>query len=86
MVIYLKEVPMQLDAKTIIEKLGGIKKTSEILGVSETQVYRFTYSKGVNNGSGNTIPPKHWNNILAHAKSNNIDIDTTGLFKMFHNG
>jgi hypothetical protein len=77
---------MQLDAKIIIDKLGGIKKTSEILGVSETQIYRFTYNKGVNNGSGNTIPPKHWNNILAYSKLNNIDIDTTSLFEMLEDG
>lgn len=66
-------------AKSIIDKIGGHSVVAEWLGVSVTQVYRFTYSKK-KGGTGGLIPARHQQILLDKAAIADIDLVPADFF------
>ena len=65
-------------AKTIIERLGGEAKVSEITGTSFTAPYRWQHSKQ-KRGTGGLIPQKYHRLLLDYAAANGIDLKAEDL-------
>lgn len=61
-------------AKKIIEKFGGPKQVAEIIGVSVTQVYRFTYPRD-KGGTGGLIPADHMRTLRTEAEKRGLVLD-----------
>ena len=66
-------------AEQVIEKCGGIKRTAELVGKSESWVYRWTYpsSKGGTNGR---VPQSAQFLLLEAAKRGDVDISPDDFF------
>lgn len=66
-------------AKQVIDKCGGIKRTAELCGQSESWVYRWTYptSKG---GTGGRIPPAAQHALLEAASRGEVEITPSDFF------
>tara|TARA_R100001082_G_scaffold76742_1_gene44669 strand:+ start:5630 stop:5860 length:231 start_codon:yes stop_codon:yes gene_type:complete len=75
-----------MNATDIVNIIGNARKTADLCGVSITQVYRMTYPKGYNNGSGNRIDPKHFKKILKYSNQNNLGITKDDLWSMLPEG
>jgi hypothetical protein len=60
-------------ARSIIAKLGGEARVSELTDTAFTAPYRWQYPKS-KGGSGGRIPQKHIPTLLAHARDNGIDL------------
>lgn len=58
-------------ATTIIRKLGGEAKVSEITGTSATAPYRWQYAK-TKGGTGGSIPQRHHRVLMDFARKNSI--------------
>ncbi len=58
-------------ASTIIERLGGEAKVSEITGMAFTAPYRWQHEKS-KGGTGGLIPQSHHRALLDYAEQNNI--------------
>lgn len=71
-----------MNATDIVNVVGSIKKMADLLGVSETQIYRMTYDKNRHNGTGNKIPSKYWNIILQYSDDNNLGITKDEFWDM----
>ena len=68
-------------AKTIIDKFGGHQAIAEILGLSVTQVYRFTYSRE-KGGTGGAVPQRHIPTLLAAAKARDFALAVEDFFEI----
>jgi len=66
-------------AEKIIKKCGGVAATAEMVGRTESVVYRWTYpiERG---GTGGSIPQKAQKKLLALAKAGEIDIRPDDFF------
>ena len=60
-------------AHTIIERLGGHAKVSEITGTAYTAPYRWTYPKD-RKGTGGRIPDRYWWTLLDYARAQDIPL------------
>lgn len=60
-------------ARSVIKKLGGEARVSEITGTSYTAPYRWQHSKE-RGGTGGLIPQKHHRPILDYALEHGIDV------------
>lgn len=60
-------------ARTIIRKLGGPNKVSEVAGVHRTRVSNWARPKEAG-GTGGNIPFKHVPALLAHAREIGVDL------------
>lgn len=58
-------------ASTIIKRLGGEAKVSEITGMAFTAPYRWQHEKA-KGGTGGLIPQSHHRALLDYAEQNNI--------------
>jgi len=58
-------------ASTIIKRLGGEAKVSEITGMAFTAPYRWQHEK-TKGGTGGLIPQNHHRALLDYAEQNNI--------------
>ncbi|QUS39527.1 hypothetical protein RPMA_12295 [Tardiphaga alba] len=58
-------------ASTIIKRLGGEAKVSEITGLAFTAPYRWQHEKA-KGGTGGLIPQTHHRALLDYAEQNNI--------------
>lgn len=66
-------------AQSIINKIGGPNVVAGWLGISVTQVYRFTYSKE-KGGTGGLIPATHQQTLLDKAKAADIPLQPADFF------
>lgn len=60
-------------AASIIKKLGGYAKVTEILGCGKTAPYSWTYPRS-SGGTDGQIPQRHHRPLLDYASKNNIDL------------
>lgn len=60
-------------ARTIIDRLGGPSKVSEIAGVHRTRVSNWARAKSVG-GTGGIIPQKHVRKLLAAAREKGLPL------------
>lgn len=61
-------------ARTVIARLGGEAKVSQILGIGTTAPYSWQYGQD-RNGTGGIIPQRHHLALLDYAKENGIDLN-----------
>lgn len=66
-------------AHTVIAKFGGVTNMSKLTGINKQALYRWTYKREKNAGTGGIIPAKHHANILRVAKKNGIEISESDL-------
>lgn len=66
-------------AKTVIKKCGGPGIVAKIVGLSRTQVWRWTQSKE-HGGTGGLVPSEHQPIILAWARENDKPVNETTFF------
>ncbi len=69
-------------AKNIIERLEGHKRVADLLKLSTTQVYRFTYAKE-KGGTGGIIPAKHIPMLVGVQDKNGNGIELSDFFPAF---
>jgi hypothetical protein len=60
-------------ARTVIKRLGGEAKVSEITETSLNAPYRWQYPRE-KGGTGGVIPQRHHRKLLAYAKENKIEL------------
>lgn len=60
-------------ASTIIERLGGEARVSEITGTALTAPYRWQHARE-KGGTGGLIPQKHHRTLLDYASENGIEL------------
>lgn len=66
-------------AENIIEKCGGVKATAEIVGRSESWVYRWTYEKS-KGGTGGYVPRDAQAKIMAAAQAGKVNVEASDFF------
>ena len=71
---------MENVAARVIEKCGGHRVVADWLGLSLSQVYRFTYSKE-RGGTGGVIPASHQPTLLKKAKEHNVALAPADFFE-----
>lgn len=71
-----RQAPRYDPAKTVIARLGGEAKVSQILGIGTTAPYAWQYGQD-RNGTGGIIPQRHHVALLDYAKANGIDLSAT---------
>lgn len=67
-------------AERIIEKCGGVKATAEIVGKSESWVYRWTYDKD-KGGTGGTVPRSAQEKIMRAARDGTVPVRAEDFFE-----
>lgn len=67
-------------AHQVIEKCGGVAKTAELIGRSESWVYRWTYPKD-KGGTGGLVPRSAQEGLLAAASAGKVDIEPADFFE-----
>lgn len=65
-------------ARSVIQKLGGEARVSEITGTSYTAPYRWQHAKD-KGGTGGLIPQKHHRAILDYAREQGIEVGPSDL-------
>lgn len=65
-------------AHSVICKLGGVRSTARILGLSPSSVSRWM-TGAAKNGTNGAIPQKHWKTILNYAKQEQLKISISDL-------
>ena len=68
-------------AKHVIDKCGGPKKVSEMLGISLTQVYRMMHPKE-KGGTGGLVPAAHQQKLLDEASAEGISLEPADFFDL----
>jgi hypothetical protein len=66
-------------AEIVIEKFGGHAVIAEVLGVSVSRVYRWTYPES-RGGTGGLIPQKHQAPLLNAAREKQIELAPVDFF------
>lgn len=66
-------------ADSIIRKCGGHAQVAAWLGLSLTQVYRWTYPRE-RGGTGGLVPARRQAALLAKARQAGIDLDPADFF------
>ena len=66
-------------AKRVIDKMGGIQATADIVGASHSWVARWTYDRA-RGGTGGMIPAKYQQPLLNAAKERGIDLTPADFF------
>lgn len=66
-------------AENVIEKFGDKATVANILGLSVTQIYRFTYPKK-KGGTGGLIPAEHQQTLLNEARARGIKLFPSDFF------
>lgn len=61
-------------AKSIIDRLGGEAKVSEITGTAYTAPYRWQHSRA-QGGTDGLIPQRHHPALLAYARQHGISLE-----------
>lgn len=67
-------------AEEIIKKCGGVKKTAEICGRTETWVRKWTYPKS-RSGRGGLVPHEDAEKILEAASRGEVDVTADDFFE-----
>lgn len=67
-------------AKAVIEKCGGVRAVSAITGLSESSIYKWTYSaqKG---GTGGLVPSRAQVALIEAAKRGEVDLKPEDFFE-----
>lgn len=66
-------------AKSVIAKIGGVEKVSEITDKHVSRVYRWMYPKE-RGGTGGMIPQGDIPALIAYARANDIQISADDFF------
>ena len=66
-------------ASKIIKKLGGYGRTSRLLGVARSTVYRWTWPRSAG-GTGGIIPPKMLPSLILAARRDGILLSPQDLY------
>lgn len=67
-------------ATTIIASLGGLTAVADILGVTETTVRKWTYERGMSEGTGGVIPQRHIVPLIAAAEARGVTLTLADFF------
>jgi len=67
-------------AQRIIEKCGGVTRTAELVGRSESWVYRWTYPRE-RGGTGGLVPRQAQFALLDAARDGKVDIQPADFFQ-----
>lgn len=68
-------------AQNVINKCGGASKTADLVGRSESWVYRWTYPKD-RGGTGGNIPARAQRKLLEAAAQGIIDVSPSDFFEV----
>ena len=68
-------------AKRVIDKMGGIQATADIVGTSHSWVARWTYERA-RGGTDGVIPAKYQQVLLDAARERGIDLTPADFFDM----
>jgi hypothetical protein len=68
-------------AARIIDKCGGVAKTADLVGKSESWVHRWTYPKE-KGGTGGRVPRTAQEAILAAARQGLVDVQPADFFEV----
>ena len=66
-------------ADSIIRKCGGHAQVAQWLGLSLTQVYRWTYPRE-RGGTGGLVPARRQGELLAKARAAGVDLEPADFF------
>jgi len=66
-------------AESVIRKCGGPVRVAGWLGLSVTQVYRWTYPRE-RGGTGGVVPARRQGELLAKAQAAGIDLTPADFF------
>lgn len=66
-------------ARTIIERVGGVRAAAEATGKNRTRVYRWMRPKDVG-GTDGLIPSRYHRDLLDYARKNNLPLTPDDFF------
>lgn len=66
-------------ARTIIERVGGVRAAAEATGKNRTRVYRWMRPKDVG-GTDGLIPARYHRDLLDYARKNNLPLTPDDFF------
>jgi hypothetical protein len=66
-------------ADRIIEKCGGVARTAELVGRSESWVYRWTYARE-KGGTGGNVPRSAQEALLEASRQGKVEIEPADFF------